>query len=490
MGKRKGSTLGSPAYPAPQLATPRNPDRPTLGGEIARWHLAVNRQHVMPHQQYIADVAGELDELGRRRYELVLLEMPRQNGKTNLVEAAMIHASRRAEPDGNRPRRTVVYCSDKREKARERLVVDLIEAKLERHPRLAGTFQARKSNGSERITWRDTKSRIMLQASNDNAGHSLTIDDAFLDESYAHRDLTLVNGIQPTMITKADPQLWIISTKGDGDDGMLLHYEEVARIALNDPDTRVAVFVWEADEDDDRNDPATWRKVMPALGRTITEARVRTLLTTTAAGEFDRAYLNRRPSVAATAALDVEAWHGCRNDGPALSPTGPVVLAVDVDPNRTHGVLAVAFAHHRGVGVIIDRRPGTGWMVPAVQDLVHRPGLTVYDVWGDRRAGVGGIIDQLQGRGIPTHEVSAGDVASAAGDIYDLVRARELVHDHQLDLDDAVTGSRRRPLGEAWAFSKVDSIADVAPLTAATLAVAGFRHHFPVGLLAAAGHIR
>lgn len=443
----------------------------------------------MPHQQYIADVAGELDDDGRRCYELVLLEMPRQNGKTNLVEAQMIFASRRPEPAGDRPRRTVVYCSDKREKARERLVVDLVEAKLEHHPRLAGTFNARKSNGSERITWRDTKGRIMLQASNDNAGHSLTIDDAFLDECYAHRDLTLVNGIQPTMITKPDPQMWIISTKGDGDDGMLLHYEEIARIALNDPDTRVAVFVWEADEADDRNDPATWRKVMPALGRTITEARVRTLLTTTAAGEFDRAYLNRRPTVAEVAAIDVEAWFQCRNHGPALAPAGPVVAAVDVDPNRTHGVLAVAFSHPAGVGVIVDRRPGTGWIVPAVQRLTHRHGLTVYDVWGDRRAGVGGIVDQLTGRGIPTHEVSAGDVASAAGDMFDLVKTRQVVHDGQLELDDAVTGSRRRPLGEAWAFSKVDSLADVAPLTAATLAVAGFRHHFPVGLLAGAGHI-
>lgn len=441
----------------------------------------------MPHQQYIADVAGELDDNGRRRYELVLLEMPRQNGKTNLVEAQMMQASRRPDPDGEIPRRTVVYCSDKREKARERLVVDLIEAKLEVHPRLARTFQARKSNGSERITWRDTKGRIMLQASNANAGHSLTIDDAFLDEAYAHPDLTLVNGIQPTMITKPDPQMWVISTKGAGDDGMLLHYEEIARIALSDPDTRVASFVWEAGEDDDRYDPEVWRRVMPALGRTITEQRVRTLLATTAAEEFDRAYLNRRPTVATVAALDVEAWYACRNTGPALAPHGPVVVAVDVDPDRTHGVIAVAFTHELGVGVIIDRRPGTGWIVAAVQQLTHRHGITLYDVWGDRRAGVGGIIDQLTGRGIQTHEVSAGDVASAAGDMYDLVKARQLVHDGQLKLDDAVTGSRRRPLGEAWAFSKVDSVGDVAPLTCATLAVAGFRHHFPTGLLA--GHI-
>lgn len=439
----------------------------------------------MPHQRYIAELVTELDPAtGRRWYDTVLVEIPRQNGKTNWLEAHMLMASRRPDPDsGELVRRTVVYTAQDREKARERLVVDFIEQKLERHPHLARHMKIRKSNGSERITWRDTQGRLMLQASNDTAGHSLTIDDAVLDEAFAHDDLTLVNGIAMPMLTKADPQLLIVSTKGDGSDGLLQHYEEVARVSLNDPDTRVAVVVWEADEHDDRHDPKVWRKVMPAFARTIGEQRIRSFLATMTPEQFDRGVLNRRPTVATVAALDVEAWHDCRNrlDQP-LQPAGAVVIAVDVDPERTHGTISVAWGHQPDiVAGIIHRQAATGWMLERALKIAHTPGITLVEVWGDRRAGVGGILDQMAGRGLPVHEVSAGDVASAAGDLYDLTRDRRLVHDNQPKLNDAVTGSRRRPLGEAWAFSKVESVGDVAPLNALALAVAGYRHHFPLG---------
>jgi hypothetical protein len=166
----------------------------------------------------------------------------------------------------------------------------------------------------------------------------------------------------------------------------------------------------------------------------------------------------------------------------------PLVLAIDVNPDRTHGVIAVCFAHEHRPAVIVDRNPGTTWMVDAVMGIVHRHGLTVYEVWGDRRAGIGGVLDQLTGRGVPTHEVSAGDVASACGDLYDLTRARHVWHANQDELTLAVPGSRRRPLGEAWAFSKLESLSDVAPLNAMALAIAGYRHHFPTGLLAGRAH--
>lgn len=492
MAKRSTSSL--PLYPLPQLGTKRTPGWPTFGTTVARYHLGLNRLHLLPHSRHVVDVAGEVNpETMRRRYDTVLLGVPRQNTKTWTLEAQMLAASRRPvewEIDdrnelvaiGPTPRRTCLYLAQDRQMARERLVVDLADAKLDRNPVFRGRYHVRRSNGSERITWRDTGGRVMVAASNDTAGHGLTTDDAFLDEAFAHKDLTIVNAIQPTMITKPDPQLWIVSTAGEGDDALLLHYEEIAAVAVNDPDTTVAVFIWRAGPDDDRTDPAVWRSVMPALGRTITEQRVRALQVTTPPAEFDRAYLNRRPTVQLLAAIDPAAFADCTNPtGQPLDPAGPIVLAVDVNPARTHANLAVAFAHPWGVGVIVDRRPGVTWLVDAVLGLVHRHGVTVQDVWGDRRAGVGGVLDQLTGRGVPVHELSAGDVASACGDMYDLTRARMLCHDGQVDLVDAVAGSRARPLGEAWAYSKLESTADVAPLNAATMAVAGYRHHFPVG---------
>lgn len=461
--------------PPPRAGTTPTPDVATFGDDVARWHLAISQQHLLPWQRYVADVAGELDPAtGLRRFDTVFVKVPRQQGKSWLLEAQMVAAAHRPG------RRIVVYCAQGADMSSLRIVKELGEVKLPSVPVLRDRFVVRRARGQSWIEFADL-SRIQAVASNDKAGHGLTVDDVVIDEAFSFKDLSIINALQPTTLTRPDPQLWIVSTPGDGDDALMLHYEDAAAAALNDPDTAMAVFDWSATEDDDRADPAVWARVMPALGHTIDTPRVRSLLATTAPAEFDRAYLARRPTASTTAALDLEAWHACRNPHPPLTPAGEVTVAVELDPERSHGVIAVACRTDRGVGVLVDRQPGTRWLTDAVMALAHRHGITVFDVWADRRSGLGGIIDELAGRGIKVHEVTAGDVASAAGLLYDLTVARELVHDDQLALTDAARGSRRRPLGDAWTFSKLDSTTDVAPLAAVALAAAAHRQHFPSG---------
>jgi len=479
------------SFPRPRVGTLRSPDRPdTFGDDVAAWHLLINSAYFMPWQCHVCDVAGEFDPAtGLRWYDTVLVKVPRQNGKTNLLEAHMLAAARRRDELGNMIRRVVVYTAQDRAHASVRIIKELEQVKLQSNELMRGRYQVRRSNGSEWIEFPDTWSRIAVEASNATAAHGLTVDDAVLDEAFAHRDLTLINAIQPTMITRADPQMWIVSTPGEGDDGLMLHYEELAAIAVNDPDSRLAVFDWSATEDDDREDPDVWRRVMPALGHTITEDRVRSLLRTTPPAEFDRAYLARRPTASTVAALDLAAWRECRNLATTITPAGGIAVAVEVDPDRTFGVIAVACKMPEDrVGVIIDRQPGTRWLSSAVRNLVNRHGVTVVDVWADRRSGLGGVIDELAARGVAVHEVTAGDVASAAGTLFDTVGALELVHDDQPELNSAVIGSRRRPLGDAWTFSKLESVGDVAPAAAVALAVAAYRQHYPRG--AVSGGIR
>jgi hypothetical protein len=489
------------SFPRPRLFTPRQPElRPqTIGAETDRWHMLVMRHRLMPHQRYIADVAGEIDpETGRRHYDTGFVKLPRQNGKTWWLRAHMLAASRRAElvrqadiwipSAGLPPRRIVVYTAQDRGKAREQIVTELIDQQLKRCVPLRGRYLGRRAQGSERIVWHDTGGRIQVESSNETAGHSLTIDDAVLDEAFAHEDLTLVNALEPTMLTKPDPLTLIVSTPGDGTDGLMLHYEELAAVAVNDPDTTMFVFDWSASEDDDRADPEVWRRVMPALGITITEARIRQLLSrAVGAGvaEFDRAYLARRPTSATVAALDLAGWANCRNlEEAQLAPAGAIVVGLEITVDRALSTLAIAGRDRAGrLCTIIRREPGTRWLVPAVRDLQRQHGVTVMAVWADRRAGLGGVIDSLAGAGVDVHETSAGDVASAAGTLWDLTDSRAepgLVHDGQPDLDAAVRGSRRRPLGDAWTFDKLNSQGDVSPIAGVALAVAGYLQLFPL----------
>lgn len=429
----------------------------------------------MPHQRHVADVALEHDELGHLLYDVVVLKIPRQNGKTTEVEGVLTWSSRRG------PDRTVVYTAQDRQMARARLLEEFEQKRLARNTRLAGRYKVRRSNGSEAITWRDRKanaSKIVIVATTDDAGHGLTTDTAVLDEAFAHDDLTLVNALQPTMVTRADPQLWIVSTVGDGTDGLLQHYEEIGEVSLTDPDTTVAYFDWSATADDDRADPAVHRRVMPALGRTITETRIRSYLRTMGANEFDRAFLNRRPDTADDAKIPGDAWAACGAELDDLE--GPIVLAVAVELDRSHTTIAAAGRHDDRLGVIVDRRKGTAWAGLELAALTHSRGP--HAVVGDRRLGAGGILDDARARGVPVVELGATDVVDCCGTMFDLVVGRQIAHARQPDLDTAVARAVERPLGDAWAFSMRGSGADIAPLYAATFAAGYHRHEFPTGL--------
>lgn len=460
------------------MGTPPNPDAPTFGDDVARWHLALTGDYLLPWQRYVADVAGELDDRGRRRYRTVFLKVPRQQGKSQLLDAHMVAAAQRSG------RRTVVYCAQDGKMARRRITDELARTKLRTVPHLRNRYRFLMGNNGGLIEFEDLSS-IQALASNDKAGHGLTVDDAILDEAFNFTELTILNNLRPTMITRTDPQMWVVSTPGDGTDALMLHFEELAASAVNDPDTRMCVFDWSALEDDDRADPSVWRAVMPALGLTSHEEDIADELRTLPPAEFDRAYLARRPTSATVAALDLAGWAECRN--PRKTPiklAGGVTVGLEVNVDRTRGVVAVAGDVRGAVGTVVRCEPGTRWMADAVLEIVHRHGLTVVDVWADRRSGLGGVIDELAHRGVTVYEVNAGDVASAAGTMFDLTagQTRGVVHDEQPELDTAVIGSRRRPLGDgAWTYSKLESVGDVAPLAGATLAVAAYRQHFPAG---------
>jgi len=435
----------------------------------------------MPWQRYVGDVAGELDDQGRRRYRTVFLKMPRQQGKSWLLEAQMIAATQRPG------RRTVVYCAQDGNYARRRVVDELGRAKVAHVPPLRGRYRLLRGNNGGLLEF-DDMSSIQALASNEKAGHGMTVDDAVLDEAFHFKSLDILNALQPTMLTRPDPQMWVVSTPGYGDDVLMLHFEELAAIAVTDPDSHMAVFDWSALEDDDRTDPAVWRRVMPALGLTITETAVADALRVTPPAEFDRGYLARRPTAATVAALDLAGWNECANRGKALNLTGAVTVALEVDVDRTRGTIAVAGDIDGRVAVIVNCEPGTRWMAQAVRAQIHAHGRTVVAVWADRRSGLGGVIDELAHLGVDVYEVSAGDVASAAGTMFDLTSGDTagIVHDGQAELDTAVHGSRRRPLGDgAWTYSKLESVGDVSPLAGATLAVAAYRQHFPAGAVLA-----
>jgi hypothetical protein len=69
--------------------------------------------------------------------------------------------------------------------------------------------------------------------------------------------------------------------------------------------------------------------------------------------------------------------------------------------------------------------------------------------------------------------------ADACGQFYDLVDHEKLRHLGTKDLTAAVRGAVKRPLGDAWAWTRTKSPVDITPLVAATLAVGAVESEQP-----------
>jgi hypothetical protein len=69
--------------------------------------------------------------------------------------------------------------------------------------------------------------------------------------------------------------------------------------------------------------------------------------------------------------------------------------------------------------------------------------------------------------------VTAREHAQAAGSFFDLATSGSLRHLGTTELTAALDGAVKRPLGDAWAWSRKSSSVDISPLVACTIALWG-----------------
>jgi len=413
----------------------------------------------MGWQREVADVAGEHDERGIPYYREVRVTVPRQQGKTTLILAVACDRCL-AFP---RPQR-VLYTAQDRNHAREKFTehVELLE-----HSQLARLMRVRRSNGSERISWR-TGSSIGITASGQRSGHGFTLDEAFIDEAFAQVDDRLVQGFRPAMVTRRDAQLWILSTAGTETSTFLRERVDDGRARVEAGErSGVCYFEWSAPDDAAIDDPATWAAAMPALGITIDVDTIAADFETMDGAEFGRAYLNRwAPKGVPVFALDQ--WLACLDPRAAIA--GAIAFGVDVAPDRSTASIGAAGAGGAGAVAVelVDRRAGTDWIRARLGELAEK--WRPVGVALDPASPAGSLIPELLSARLPLMFCTGRAYGQACGAIYDDVQQGRLRHRGQPALDDAVVGARKRNLGDAWAWARTPDAADPAPLIASTLA--------------------
>jgi len=187
---------------------------------------------------------------------------------------------------------------------------------------LRNKFRVKKSNGSEAIHW-DNGSSHGITSSTEKAGHGETLDMGVIDEAFAQEDSRLEQGLRPTMITRPQPQLWVVSTAGTRKSAFLRAKVDAGRQRSTLGVTSgVAYFEWSAPGTADPEDPATWRTCMPALGHTMTEVAIQANRDGMELPEFRRAFLNQWPDDAPEEWLVIPraAWESLADPGGQIGP--------------------------------------------------------------------------------------------------------------------------------------------------------------------------
>jgi hypothetical protein len=425
----------------------------------------------MPWQRQVANTALEVNPAtGRLAYREVTLTVPRQSGKTTLILALAVH---RALAMGSAQR--IVYTAQTRLDARKKWEDDHLPI-LQSSP-FGPLFRLRKSAGNEAFMWVNGSLHGIMSVTK-KSGHGPTVDMGFIDEAFAQEDARLEQSTKPSMITREQPQLWIVSTAGDEKSAYLRAKVDAGRARAEAGHTlNTAYFEWSAPEDADPYDEAVWWACMPALGRTVSADAIRADLDSMAGsgklGEFRRAYLNQWLDLIPDEWLVIprDVWMDLRADPVAH---GQVAIAADVTPRRpgekTWGSVAAAWSRPDGCTdvEIIRHAEGTAWMPEFVAGLVrkHRPYATVIDAVGPAAS----LVDEIEALGVEVTRPNMREVVQACGRFFDAVMdSRTLRHNGDPDLEAAVAGAIRRELGDGWAWARKGS-AVVSPLVACTLA--------------------
>jgi phage terminase large subunit-like protein len=230
-------------------------------------------------------LAVGLERAGRRpAYRDCLVSICRQQGKSTLALALIVWRMT-SQPDAR-----VVYTAQTRLSARERLLRTWWP-RLARSP-LASQFTLSRAYGAETLSHANG-SLLQLLSSTETAGHGETVDLAIIDEAWTHTSPALEQGIRPAMLTRADAQLWAMSTAGTARStwwrGKLEAGRAAAEMGVTDG---LACLEWAAPPDADPTDEGVWWRAMPALGRLIDPQTVRADLASMGIAQFKRAMLN------------------------------------------------------------------------------------------------------------------------------------------------------------------------------------------------------
>lgn len=424
----------------------------------ARWFHAAAALLGRPPLPYQTQAAADLSQpnLAGTGYAhtTAVVVWPRQTGKTTtlftLALARMMHQAQYA----------AAYTAQTGHTVTERFTdpggwLDQVEASP-----LAARHATRRSQGTERLTNRRTRSYVKAFPPRPGKLRSNALDLVVLDECQEHTwevGRALDADVGPVFTTRPRRQLIYAGTASGP--GWWRSKVDAARAGQH---LLVEVGTWP--DDADPADPAVWAAHHPGLRHGLTDPdHLRSQLEQLGPQTFAREYGNRWDDDATgDAPVPVTAWQACTT----ATAGEPAAVAFDVTPDRSWCSI---------VGVTTTR---------SVRLLYQGPADTLPDQLR-RHAGdwpvhttpyQAGTSSDLRVRDVPVTPLSHGDYQAACQVFHDAVVRGDVHHDHQPQMLEAFGWAGRSWRGDAWVLSARSSGGDITAAAAAVVAWWAGRH--------------
>ena len=423
----------------PRLMTVPHPDAvDSLGRDVARWALERRGRPWRWWQELMATRLLEIDADGRLVWEVAILSLARQLGKTWWLADV---CAWRSETDRFDVEQTVLSTGKDVAVCREMQRPARVRAKQRK-----GEYKVREVNGQEEIErLRDPSSRWMVRAKESVYGVSATM--ATVDEGWKVPASCVDDGIIPTMVEQEQTQLLLVSTAHRRASALMIGRRATA---FDDLSTgRGSLLVeWSAPPDSALDDRRAWRQASPHW-TAKRERWIAERLTAAQSGESDDAdepdpisafrcqWLNQWPSkrvlpTKGERLLDVDEW---ASKTMTLVPEGGRIWIAVEDFFGQGAAVAAA------VQLDVDLVGLDGWLCDSWEEAMNdvRALIASHERY---RLFVGATMSKRVPSNLTFRTCGSAETRTGLSTLRDLVRNDRLVHDDSPELDAQIASCR------------------------------------------------
>lgn len=405
------------------------------------------------------------------------LEVPRQNGKTELIRVRIIYGIvSRGEH--------IVFTaqSDDTAETVKKRVFDFFYDNEDPHVKdlLAPKFRKKRLDSYNYIEL-VTGGRVKFTTRTRVTGLGTTNDVLIHDEAQEMTDAQ-AEALSPSVAASAlgNPQIIYIGTPPEPS-GVGMIFRKIRDKALSRK-TNVCWREWSVENLHDPEDTNAWYDTNPSLNLTILETTVRDidLVSLTDQDSFNRQRLGWWSGVESKRAITDEQWERLAVEKVALAEVPELVYAVKIAPDR--GDMTLSVGVEMGGDVIhvevIKSKPfgdGHRWLIEFLSERWRKANGIIIDGWYGKQI----IEEDLKNAGVPAKRIvsmNMSAIADAHVFFYEAIEQKLVTHFNQPVLNICVANTKRRTLGKYGGFgweSMSPTEVSSAPIDSVTLAYWG-----------------